>query len=496
MKPLKDLAGQTAVYGLPSIAGRFLSYLLVPLYTYTFAPGEYGKVTFLYAYVSFINILLTYGMETSLFNFSRLEENKKKVYSTTLLSVISTSIVFLIMIGVFRQAVAGWMHLPEHPEYIIWLALILSMDAICAISFAKLRQLNKARRFAAIKTLNIIIYIFSNLFFILLCPKIMKHPDSIFYPLIQSIYNPGIGIGYILISNVLASAVTLLLLMPDMIKAGIGFDSVLWKRMMPYAMPLVFAGLAGMVNETLDRVLLQYLLPKDVSWQQGGIYSACYKISIIITMFVQAFKYAAEPYFFANAKEKDFLKTYADIVKYFIIVCMLIFLGTMLNLSWIKYFVGKNYWGGLQVVPILLLANVCLGVFYTLSIWYKLSHKTMYGAYITIFGAIITIALDVYWIPRIGYIGCAWATLICYASVMVLCYFLSRKQLPVKYDFFRIGIYFALSLILYFLSTQINIDSKVFSLIVNNSLILIFVAVVYFMEKPTFALLNELKIKR
>jgi O-antigen/teichoic acid export membrane protein len=210
-------------------------------------------------------------------------------------------------------------------------------------------------------------------------------------------------------------------------------------------------------------------------------------------MFVQAFKYASEPYFFANAREKDFAKTFADIVKYFIIGCLLISLGTLLNLSWMKNYIGKDYWIGLDVVPILLLANVCLGVFYTLSIWYKLANKTMYGAYLTSIGAIITIVLDVYWIPRIGYIGCAWATLICYATVMVLSYFMSRKQLPVKYDFFRIGIYFALSLILYFMSTQINLDSKVLMLIINNGLILIFVAVVYFMEKPSFALLKNLK---
>jgi len=486
MKPLKDLAGQTIVYGLPSIVGRFLSYLLVPIYTYTFVPTEYGKITFLYAYVSFINILLTYGMETSLFNFSRLEENKKNVYSTILLSVISTSIVFIAAMGVFSERVAGWMHLPEHPEYIIWLALILSIDAICAIPFAKLRQLNKARRFATIKTLNIVIYILSNLFFIILCPAICKHPDSVWYSLIKPVYDPNIGIGYILISNLVASAATLLMLFPDMISAGIGFDSVLWKRMMPYAMPLVFAGLAGMVNETLDRVLLQYLLPKDVSWQQGGIYSACYKISIIITMFVQAFKYAAEPYFFATSKDKDFMKTYADIMKYFIIGCLVIFLGTMLNISWLKYFVGKNYWSGLQVVPILLMANLCLGVFYTLSIWYKLGNKTLYGAYLTIIGAIITIALNIYWIPKIGYIGCAWATLICYATVMVLSYFMSRKQLPVKYDFFHIGIYFALSLILYFLSTRITLNSRMLELLINNGLILIFIAFVYFLEKPQF----------
>jgi O-antigen/teichoic acid export membrane protein len=493
LKPLKDLAGQTVVYGLPSIIGRFLSYLLVPIYTHIFVPGEYGKITFVYAYISFINILLTYGMETSLFNFSRLEENKKRVYSTTLLSVVFSSAFFIAIIVSFRQSLAGLIHLPEHPEYITWLALILCTDAVCAIAFAKLRQLNKARKFATIKALNIVINILSNLFFLLLCPEIYKHPDSVFYPVIQAIYSPTIGIGYILISNVIASVVTLLMLVPDMYRAGFDFDSALWKRMMPYAIPLIFAGLAGMVNETLDRILLQYLLPANVSWQQGGIYSACYKISIIVTMFVQAFKYASEPYFFANAKEKDFGKIFADIVKYFIIGCLLISLGTLLNLSWMKNYIGKEYWSGLDVVPILLLANICLGVFYTLSMWYKLANKTMYGAYLTTIGAIITIVLDVYWIPRIGYIGCAWATLICYSVCMILSYFMSRKQLPVKYDFPRIGIYFALSLILYFLSTQIHIGSKVLELIVNNGLILIFVAVVFLMEKPSLAILRNLK---
>ncbi len=496
MKPLKDLAGQTTVYGLPSIVGRSLSYLLVPLYTYTFATGEYGKITYIYAYISFINIILTYGMETSLFNFSRLEENKKKVYSTILLSVSASSAFFLIVFYLFRQPIANFALIGNHPEYITWLALILCSDAVSAIVFAKLRQLNKARIFAIIKTLNILIYISCNLFFILLCPAVCKNPDGFLSPFIHAVYNPSIGIGYILISNIIASLLTLLMLSPFMVMAGFEFDSALWKRILPYAMPLIVAGLAGMVNETLDRVLLQYLLPAEVHWQQGGIYSACYKLSIIITMFVQAFKYAAEPYFFANAHEKDFHKTYADIVKYFVIGCLFISLGTLANLSWLKHFVGPAYWSGIKIVPILLLANVCLGVFYTLSIWYKLIHKTIYGAILTFFGAAITIALNVYWIPKIGYMGSAWATLICYAACMIACYLWSRKYFPVKFDLTRIGIYFALSLILYFLSVRIVLDSKLLSLIVNNSLILIFVAVVFFMEKPTFALLDELKIKR
>ncbi|NNM95257.1 MAG: oligosaccharide flippase family protein [Bacteroidia bacterium] len=493
MKPLKDLAGQTVVYGLPSIVGRFLSYLLVPLYTYTFATADYGKITYIYAYISFINIVLTYGMETSLFNFSRFEDNKKRVYSTILLSVSASSAVFFVLFYLLRQSIADAALIGDHPEYISWLALILCSDAVSAIVFAKLRQMNKARTFAVIKTLNILIYIAGNLFFILLCPALYKNPDGFFYPFIHAIYNPAIGIGYILISNVAASLLTLLMLAPYMSLAGFGFDSKLWRRIMPYAMPLVFAGLAGMVNETLDRVLLQYLLPADVRWQQGGIYSACYKLSIIITMFVQAFKYAAEPYFFANAHEKDFLKTYADIVKYFILGCLLISLGTLLNLPWLKHFVGPAYWSGLKVVPILLLANICLGVFYTLSIWYKLIHKTMYGAWLTFFGAAITIILNLYWIPKIGYMGSAYATLICYAACMIACYLWSRKYFPVKFDLMRIGIYFALALIVYYTAKGFTFGSETLMLLANNLLIVLFIAIVFFIERPVFVLPKEIK---
>ncbi|HXB11493.1 MAG TPA: oligosaccharide flippase family protein [Bacteroidia bacterium] len=491
MKPLKDLAGQTVVYGLPSIVGRLLNYLLVPLYTYTFSPADYGVQTSLYAYVSFLNIVLTYGMETSLFNFSRMAEDKRKVFSTILTSVSITSVLFLLLAYSFRSSIAQWVEVPEHPEYIIWIAGILAADALAAIAFAKLREMNKARRFAVIKSVNIALNIILNVFFIALCPKIMEHPDSPFYGIILAVYSPSIGIGYIFISNLAASLLTLLILLPEMLKAGIHFDIELWKKIMPYAMPLLVAGFAGMINETLDRILLTKMLPGEIGRQQTGIYGACYKISIILTMFIQAYRYAAEPFFFSNAKDPDFKKNYALITKYFIIVCLLIFMGTALNLSWIQYFVGKNYRSGLKVVPILLLANLCLGVFYNLSIWYKLVHKTIYGSYLTIIGAIITIGLNILWIPTIGYMGSAWATLICYAVCMILCYLWSLKHFPVEFELLRIFGYFALSLTLYFLSTYINFSSKLIELIVNNALILVFIGVVLAIEKPSLAMFKK-----
>jgi O-antigen/teichoic acid export membrane protein len=254
-----------------------------------------------------------------------------------------------------------------------------------------------------------------------------------------------------------------------------------------YAIPLLIAGMAGMVNETMDRILLTYLLPENEAMSQAGIYGACYKIAIIMTVFIQTFRFAAEPFFFSHSKEKDAKQTYADIMKYFVIVCSLIFLGTMMNLSWIQYFIGAPFRVGLEVVPILLLANLCLGVFINQSFWYKLTGQTRYGAYLAIIGAIITLVLNFYWIPRIGYMGSAWATLVCYATMMVLSYFLGQKHYPVNYDLKRIGGYVTLSLILYVLSVYIGFESKSMDLIFKNTIFLAFALVIFIFERKNFA---------
>lgn len=491
MKSLKGLAGQTLVYGLPSIVVRLLNYLLVPLYTYTYSTAEYGTVTSLYAYMSFLNILLTYGMETSLFNFSRLSEDKKVVYNTILTSVVSTSIIFFALAYLLRDSIAIWVREGQHPEYILYVAIILCTDAIASITFAKLREQNKARLFATIKSLNIFSTIIFNLFFIVLCPYIIKH-HSWGYDGVNSIYNPATGVGYVFVSQVYANIITLALLSPVMLKYGAGFDAMLWKRIMPYTLPLMLAGFAGMINETLDRIILVYLLPATISLQQTGIYGACYKLSIIITLFIQAFRYAAEPYFFANASDRDFHTHYALIMKYFIAICLVIFLATTLNLAWLQYFIGKDFRQGLKVVPILLFANLCLGVYYNLSIWYKVAHKTIIGAWLTLFGAVLTILINVIFIPRYGYMASAWATLICYAATMTLSWWVSRKQFPVKFDLPKIGFYTGLSLTLYFLSISIHFSTTGLSLVFNNFLIILFIAILFFIEKPIMSL-NPLK---
>jgi O-antigen/teichoic acid export membrane protein len=372
----------------------------------------------------------------------------------------------------------------------VWVIVIIALDAITSIPFARLREQNKAKRFAIVKSVNIFVNILFNLFFIGFCYNVYKEQDGPLLSLVNKIYDPGIGVvGYIFISNLIASGVTLIILLPEMIRVKWSFDSSLWKRMMLYSLPLVLAGLAGMINETVDRILLKYLLPKEIAMEQVGVYGACYKIAILMTIFIQTFRYAAEPFFFSQSKKDDAPALYAQIMKYFVIACSLIFLATMVNMSWIRYFVGKEFRAGLDVVPILLLANLALGVFFNLSIWYKLTGHTRFGAYLTLFGAALTLILNFYWIPRIGYMGSAWATLICYASMMIVSYIIGQKYYPVKYDLKRILGYLALSLILFFISRYFSGDDKkdsidVISLLLGNALLIIFCAVIYVFEKP------------
>lgn len=482
MNPLKKLASQTAIYGLPTIIGRLLNYFLTPLYTYLFSPAEFGDVTSAYAYVSFLLVFLTYGMETSLFRFSQTEMEKEKVYATALTSLLVSSFIFVILTSFFADTISETLNFSGHPEYIIWFALILGCDAFSAIPFAKLREQGKAKRFAIIRSLNIAINIGLNLFFLWFCKGVYDAPQSLFKPFVDMVYNPAVGIGYIFISNLVASIITMLLLSPEIFSVKWNVDTVLWKKMMKYSLPLLVAGLAGMTNETLDRVLIPLLLPEEIAKSQNGIYGACYKIAILMTIFIQAFRFAAEPFFFSHSKEKDAKKTYADIMKYFVIICSVIFLGTMMNMQWIQYFVGEKFREGLDVVPILLLANLFLGIFINQSIWYKLTGQTGYGAMLTIFGALITISLNIYWIPRIGYMGAAWATLICYASMMVASYFLGNKHYPVNYDLKRILGYLGLSVTLYFISVFAKTESAIINLFLNNLMLLVFVAIVWKME--------------
>ena len=448
---------QTAIYGLSSVIGRLLNYLLVPLYTRYFLPAEYGVVTELYAYVAFLVIVLTYGLETAFFRFSKKNNDIKVVYSTALISLIVSSVIFVVLMFVCSSSIASWMGYAGHTEYIEWFAIIIALDAVASISFARLREQERAIRFVFVRLVNIFINIGLNLYFI--------------------VYQE-FGIEYIFITNLIASIVTLVLLFPEMINSSWRFDKVLWKKMMIYALPLLIAGLAGMTNETIDRILLKHLLPNtEIAASELGLYGAFYKLSIIMTLFIQTFRFAAEPFFFAQEKEGGSRKIYADVMKYFTIIMAVIFLGVTIFYDIIKGFLGSEYHDerGFLVVSILLLANLFLGIYYNLSIWYKLTEKTKYGAYLSVFGAIITLALNFMLIPIIGFVGSAWATLVCYFSMTVTSYYLGKRHFPIPYQVGRIGLYLLGMLGIYFLLNFLESNMWFNSLYLVGFIISIFV---------------------
>lgn len=491
MNPLKRLAGQTAVYGIPTILGRFLQYLLVILLTRVFSKSEYGTVSVFYSYASFLMVILTYGMETAFFRFSQTEERKDRVFSAAMLSLLITTAFFLFLSNIFSGKLAEWMRYPAHPEYVIWFSWILGLDALSSIPFAKLRAQNRAVRFAIVKFALILTNIGLTLFFLMLCPYILKHTTSGFFTsLIHLVYRSDWTIEYVFIANLLSSIFVFLLLLPEVLKLKFEIHRELWKKMLLYGSPLLIAGMAGIVNETFDRLLLRYLLPSDIAESQVGIYSACYKISILMTLFVQAYRFAAEPFFFAQAKEKDAKVVYARIMDYFIIVVSLIFLVTMLYLDIFMHLIGKEFRVGRNVIPILMLANLFLGVYYNLSIWYKLTGKTIWGAYMAIFGAVVTLALNFYWIPLTsdhliyGYLGSAWATFICYGSMMVVCYLIGQRYFPVKYNLQKFFGYLGFAVLIYFVSTNFIIQSLFLRIIIHTLFLFVFLTGVFIIEKP------------
>ncbi len=490
---IRKLAGQTAIYGLSSIIGRLLNYLLVPLYTYTFAPEAYGTVTELYAYAGFLMVLFTYGMETAFFRYSGNIGNPRKVFSTAFTSLLFTTLLLSGVLIAFRYPIAARLHYSGHEQYIVWFALIIGLDALASIPFARLRAEEKPVRFATVKVLNIGINIGLNLFFIVLCPWILRSEGlSAFHAIIGRIYDPTIGVGYIFISNLVASAATLLILLPELRRSRLSIDPVLWRKMVLYSLPLMFVGFAGIINEMLDRVLLKFLLPYSIEKNTAllGIYGANYKLSILLTLFIQAFRYAAEPFFFQQAGHENAPKLYARVLNWFVIAGMCIFLFILLYLDILKYFIGPKYHSGLNVVPILLMANLMLGIYYNLSIWYKLTDKTVYGALISIGGAVITVVLNILWIPVLGYMGSAWATLICYGSMVLASWWLGRKYYPVPYKIARIAGYILLGSLIY-LAAHYLIDPLlpgrllfVLRLVIHTLLLLLYVLVILIVEKP------------
>lgn len=437
----------------------------------------------MYSYVTFFNVLLTYGMETAFFRFSQKSDNPNQVYSTALMSLISTSVFFALLFSVASQPIANLIHIPEHPEFVIYFTLIISLDAISAIPFAYLRQHNKALKFAVVKNINIFTNILLNLYFLMLCPWVQKE-----YGTLLPMYSGEIHIGYVFISNLFASVITLPLLSKELFAIrNASFNKTLWKEMLVYALPLMVVGFAGMINEALDRIIISYSYDDaQKGLEATGIYGANYKLSILMSLFIQAFRYAAEPFFFSHAKTDDKRTIYATVMNYFVLVCLALFLFVMLYIDVFKHFISSNYWEGLHVVPILLIANLFLGIYFNLSIWYKLSDQTNKGAVISLVGAAITIVANIVLVPAYGYTGSAWATLICYVSMVVICYVVGLKYYPIPYQVGRFLGYLVLALGVYAMSLWLKpflSQNDFYQYSVNALFLLGFAAIAFLFER-------------
>ncbi|MBK6626944.1 MAG: oligosaccharide flippase family protein [Flavobacteriales bacterium] len=444
MSVLRKLAGQTAIYGLSSIVARFLNFLLTPLYTSkgVFAPEEFGIITSLYAWAAFVNVVLTFGMETTFFRFAhRKELDPKRAYATAFFSVAGLALFFTLVCALFPDAIASGIRYPEQGQLVLMLALALGLDAMTALPMARLRNEGRPWRFVSVNLLNVVVTIALSLYFFAYAKP----------------HDPSIGVGHVFLINLIASAVKFLVLVPQWPRLG-AFDKTLLRPMLVFAAPLAIAGLAGMVNETADRAVLKYLLPADIADEQIGIYGACYKLAVLITLFIQAFRMGAEPFFFSHAKEKNSAATFARIMNVFVAVCMSAFLLVMLFLDLFKWFIpNEAYHAGLRVVPILMLANVFLGIYYNQSVWYKLTDRTRAGSTISIVGAAITLVCLFALIPSMGYMGAAWATLICYASMAAISYAWGQKHYPVPYNVTRVLGYMAGAAVLWYISLLMSI---------------------------------------
>lgn len=458
MASLKKLAGQTVWYGLSNIAAKFLNQILTPIITYILKTPKqqaaYGDFSVLYACISFVNVIYTYGLETAYFRFSAGGADQKKLFQTTFSSLLVTSVLLSTLLIYFRVPISTFTGLNSHPEYITWCVLIVAIDTMAAIPFAMLRQEGRPRKYAFVRVAGIVFNIFLTIYFIYYSPEyVAKNPGTAY----AKWYNENSSAGFLILANLVQSAVTFLLLFKEWGGYRFKFDRALWTKVMIYSAPMIIVGLGGMVNETIDRVMLRKLLPvgDEAAKIAVAIYGANYKLAIFITLFIQAFRMSAEPFFFSQAADKNAPKTYARVMKWFVITLCLAFLFTALFLDVWKYFIGPTYWYGLGVVPILLAANVALGIYYNLSVWYKITDKMHLGMLITLIGAAITLVLNFMFIPRYGMYACAWATLAAYGVMMVVSYYMGQKYFPVPYARKKLLSYLAVMLVLFFIEKGI-----------------------------------------
>ncbi len=474
---MKRLAKETAVYGLSSIIGRFLNWMLVPMYTRVLAgTGDYGIVTNLYGWTALLLVLLTYGMETGFFRFINKKEEQEpmRVYASVLYCLLGSSMLFAAVVFALLPWISGAMGYADHPEYVGMMAGIVAVDAFCCIPFAYLRYLGKAWRFAGIKLLSIFLNIALNIFFLLVCPWLQSH-----YPaMVDWFYIPDYGVGYVFVANVFTTLLTLFCLFPDILPGlRAKCNPVVLRQILRYSFPILLLGIAGIFNQTADKILFPFLFDDKVyANEQLGIYGACFKIAVVMVMFTQAFRYAYEPFIFARNKSDDNKLAYAEAMKYFILFALFIFLGVMFYIDVLKYFVGSAYYPGLRVVPIVMLGELFFGIYFNLSLWYKLIDETRWGAYFSSIGCVATVSIILLFGSTYGYMACAWASFFCNLLMMVLSYFMGQRKYPINYDLRSAAVYTALAGVLYVAGMYLPIESLVGRLAYRTLLLAVYAA--------------------
>jgi O-antigen/teichoic acid export membrane protein len=453
-----------------------LSFLLVPLYTAVMAPGLYGEVSLIFVWFAIFNVILAFGMETAFFRFYSKEANKESVLSTSLLSVGSSTLIFLIAAFAMRESLANLLNIEL--RYIGYFILILCLDAFVIIPFAKLRAEEQPGVYAIIKIANVCTNIGFNLFFLLVLPKLaLSDTEGIW----NALYVPDYEVSYILISNLIASAITLLILSPNYFRLQRGFDTGLFKRMLRYSLPVMVAGIAFTINEVFDKYLLTELLPPDIAKSEMGTYAACYRLTMFMTLFATAFRLGIEPFFFSHSQSDNPKRAYAQITNYFVVLGSVILLMVVVFADVLKvlFIRDEAYWEAMAIVPIVLLANFCLGIYHNLSVWYKVTDRTRFGAIISVVGAILTIVINLMFIPLYGYQASAWATLAAYGTMMLLSYALGRKYYPIPYNLRKISFYMGLS-ISFSVISYYGFNNNLY---LGLGLLLVFLGILYRMEK-------------
>jgi O-antigen/teichoic acid export membrane protein len=491
LKVYKEIASHTLIYGLGTIIPRILNYgILTPLYTYNLAESSFGTITEMYSYVAFLMVILTFGIETAFFRYSSKSDEKSKIFNHAFTILLVSSSFFLLSIIFFNSQIASIIGYSNQEYLIIVVALIVYFDVLVTLPLAKLRLEGKAIQFTIIRVSNILINIILNVFFFIICKN-----SNINW--LANLYNENIGVGYAFISNLIATIFNFLVLLPAIVKLRFNFDKRLFKEMLWYCLPLVLVGLSGIINEVSDKLFIKYLtLPRENALKEVGIYSANYKLAILMTLFIQVFRYAAEPLFFKYSTSSEAKDIYSKVMTWFVIFCLVIFLFVTLNISIFQFFIGENYRSGLFIVPIVLIANIFLGIYYNLSIWYKLSDKTNYGAFISIIGVIITIVLNIVLIPKIGYLGGAIATIVCYFIMMVLSLLIGQKYYRIEYETKNILVYFLFALLIYYINNVFAIDNQVINIIKGNILILLFIVFIVWHKRISVSELKNSLLKR